>query len=540
MCVALGCALAVGSCAGQLRGKAEREAGGDGASACSAGPEGVVVVRRLNRVEYHRTVRDLFPTLEIPEQTLVVDKPVHGFENASRSLNPSHVLVEQHKDAARAIAQLAAARAGELAPCAKAGELDAACARQLVSALAPRAFRRPLTREEAARLEAFFAEHRAEGGARRALEHTIEALLQSPQFLYRLEHGVPEPGAAMLRLSDYEVASRLSYFLWQSMPDDALFAAAARGELRTREQVAEQARRMVSDPRATRAVQDFHRQWLSLDRLMKENKDPKLYPAWNDTLRDAMREESDRFVAHAYESGANMLAELLTSRTTFVNKPLAQYYGVPFAGGEGWQRAELPAAERSGILTRANFLAAYAHTLSGSPPLRGVAVLDKLLCDPLPPPPPNADLSQPIGKGGEPRTNRELFAERTSPAPCRDCHEDIDAIGFGFERYDAMGSFRTVDNGAPVDATGALRNTRDIDGPFDGAIELSARLAGSEQVRACMVRNWFRYAFAREPRSADRCTLDALDAALARSGGDLRALLVAIATSYDFMHVPAD
>ena len=525
-------AMIVAACAGRTGGTAR--AGEQGVCRGKASPPSLV--RRLNHVEYNRTLRDLFPGIDIPPQTVVVDLPIHGFENATRSLNPSAVLIEQYADSARIVARVAAENRGTFMPCVVRGQ-DFECGREMIESFGPRAYRRPLTAEEQQRYEALFKLHldTTDYDFVGAVEVTLQAFLQAPQFLYRIENGAAEDGRPMVALTDYEMASRLSYLLWQSMPDAALFEAAARGELRTSSQVAAQARRMLADPRATAAVLDFHRQWLGFDELMDENKDPVRFPTWNDTLRAAMREESDRFVAHLYASNADMLAGLLTSRATFVNEPLARFYGVPYSG-EGWQAAQLPEGQRSGILTRGNFLAAHAHTTNGSPPLRGVAVLDRLLCDPLPPPPPNANLSTPVNTGPTPRTNRDLFAERTSPAECRDCHVDIDGIGFGFEAYDATGAFRTHDSGLPVNASGEVRSSQDIDGPFNGAVELSDKLAGSQQVRACMVRNWFRYAFAREPLQADACALDAYRAALDKHRGDIRELLVAIASSYPFMH----
>jgi hypothetical protein len=251
-----------------------------------------------------------------------------------------------------------------------------------------------------------------------------------------------------------------------------------------------------------------------------------------------MRQESDRFIAHLFENGSDMLSDLLTSRASFVNQPLADFYGVP-APGEEWGMVELPESERAGILTRGGFLAGFAHTTNGSPPLRGVAILDRLLCDEPPPPPPTADTSTPQNDGAAARTNRQLFAERTSPTECQSCHTTINGLGFGFENYDAMGAFRTTDNDIPVDSTGEILGTDDVDGEYDGAVELSSRLATSTQVQDCMVRNWFRYAFGREPGRADNCSLDDFSSALVDNDGDIRELLVAIASSHDFMHRPS-
>jgi len=497
-----------------------------------------VLVRRLSAVEYNRTIRDLFPSFQIPQQNLVADLAVHGFENAAASLNPAPVLIEQYADSATRISEMVGENMGAFLPCASVTP-DMACGRELIADFGRRALRRPLTDEEIGRYEAFFERQLNEISFRGALELTVQAFLQSPQFLYRIELGAAEGGESVVALDDFEMASRLSYFLWQSMPDDTLLDAAEAGELSTPAQVADHARRMLDDPRAAASVVDFHRQWLAFDRIMGENKDPGLYPAWNDTLRDAMREESNRFVGHLFETDANMLQELLTSRTTFVTPMLAEFYGVP-APAEEWGMTTLPEGERAGFLTRGNFLAAHAHSTNGSPPLRGVAIMDQWLCEPPPPPPPTADTSTPMAAPGEaPRTNRELFEERTSPMECTGCHTTINGLGFPFEGYDSTGAFRTQDNGIDVDATGEIRGTDDINGDVDNAVHLSERLASSAQVRSCMVRNWFRYAFAREPGRADSCALEDFNAALADGEGNIKELIVAIASSHDFMHRPS-
>jgi hypothetical protein len=518
-------------------GGGDGDGDGDAPTTCEEAARTTTLVRRLSHVEYNKTLQDLFPSFQISTVRLAQDQRLHGFENVASTLNPSAILVDQYSEAAVIVSEQVGQNLGAFMPCASVTP-DMACGSEMIAEFGRRAFRRPLTGDEVERYESFFDRMMSEIGFRAAMELTVQAMLQAPSFLYRIELGVPEDGEAIVALGDYEMANRLSYFLWQTMPDDELFEAAENGELSTSDQVAEQARRMLNDPRATDAIVDFHRQWLSFDRVLGENKDPSLYPNWNDSLRDAMREESDRFVGHLFENGSNMLGDLLTSRVSFANQTLADFYGVP-APGQEWGEVELPAGERAGILTRGSFLAGYAHTTNGSPPLRGVAILDRLLCDEPPPPPPSADTSTPVNDVNMPRTNRELFEERNAPAECQNCHTTINGIGYGFEHYDAMGAFRETDNNEPVDATGEVLGTEDIDGEYDGAIELSERLASSTQVRACMVRNYFRYAFAREPGRADSCSLTDFSDVLANSDGDIRELLVSIASSHDFMHRPS-
>jgi hypothetical protein len=500
---------------------------------CSATGLVQTQVRRLSHVEYNRTVRALFPTLDLPLQEFSDDLRVHGFENNADALNPSPMLLEQYSAAASRIAELAAA-APDVVPCATVSA-DWECGRAFIAQFGRRAFRRPLTSDEQARYEALFAQHMTEISFSAALELTLEAFLQSPQFLYRLELGGPgEIPNQPVWLDGYAMASRLSYLLWQSMPDDELLAAAERGELATAAGVESQARRMLQAQAASDALVDFHRQWLGFDHVLDENKDPELYSTWNDALREAMREESNRFVAHVVSAGSGTVAELLTSTVSFVNPELAALYGVSIASGD-WQFVNLPAEQRAGILTRANFLAGEAHSTNGSPPLRGVAVLDRLLCSRPPAPPANIDATAPVSDPNMLRTNRQLFEERSSVAQCQGCHKSINGIGFGFESYDSIGAYRTVDQGMNVDARGELVGT-DVDGPYTGAVELSAKLALSEQVQNCAAKNWYRYAFARTDDATDACMLQSVYEAMERSGGDMRALLIDIATSYPFTH----
>ena len=216
-----------------------------------------------------------------------------------------------------------------------------------------------------------------------------------------------------------------------------------------------------------------------------------------------------------------------------MNADLAKLYGVA-APASGWAAATLKPAERAGILTRANFLASHAHSLSGSPPLRAVAIMRRLMCTSLPPPPGDADTSPPKPQPGDaPKTNRQLFEARTA-GTCQGCHGIIDPLGFGLENYDAIGGYRTTDNGLPVDARGELKNI-DVAGPFQGGIELSQRLADSAQVRLCVTGQWFSFALGRERTAADDCQIQTLAGALAASGGNVRELLVALAKTDDFM-----
>ncbi len=496
-------------------------------------------VRRLSRAEYRATLAALFPDVTV-DYELVSDPTEHGFENRAELLNPQPLLIEQYSEVA---AEFAAAAIGDMPswmPCDAASAGEAACARTFLEVIGERIFRRPLTAEELGRYEAFLLAERDMADFETGVQLTLEALLQSPQLLYRIEVGdaAAEPlvdGA--LRLTSFEVASRLSYLVWGTGPDQALLERARAGELETPEQREAEVRRMLDEPRARDMLVEFHRQWLDFDQIANEPKDATRYPSYDAALEAAAREESDRFVARVMWEGEGTVEALLTSRETEVNDALAGLYGVSAPPAGEWAPATLDGSERAGILTRAGFLAGRAHRLEGSPPLRGIFIWERLLCRTPPAPPADADLSEPAASGSGALTNRELFEERTSPGACRGCHARFDGLGFAFERYDAIGRHRDLDNGQPVDPTG----TFDADGArweIDDAVDLSAQLAQSPEVEACVTGHWYAYAAGRAGAVEDQCRVAAAYEAFEASGGDVRELLVAFATSPEFIHRP--
>lgn len=492
----------------------------------------VPMLRRLSHVEYRNTLRDLLGEAVLSEVSLLSDSAISGFENNARALGASAVLVEQYASQARGVAKRLAEL--EMADCESGLEPGVECGDYFVENFGSRAFRRPLSFEELGRYSEFFAKQKQALGLPAALALTAEALLQSPGFLYRIE--VPKLAATLVSSvgQPYALASRISYLLWQTMPDQTLFDAAAAGELSTPEQLAIQARRMLQDPRAAETLVDFHRQWLGLGRVLDETKDEQRFPLWQaDTAQDAL-EESLRFVQYVYSQAEGNVDSLLTDRTAFVNEAMAELYEVDYdyVSGEEWQQVQLP-SERAGILSRAAFLAGFSHPAGTSPPLRGVAVLDKLLCSRPPPAPASADTSTPTAEQGIAVTTRELFVQRTEPAQCQGCHLSINGIGMAFEEFDTIGRYRTEENGLPVDASGQLF-LADSGGQFDGIVELSERLSQSQQVQGCAVKNIYRNAFGQTETGQDRCRLEQLEQAMIEHNGDLREVLVALVSSAQF------
>jgi hypothetical protein len=360
-------------------------------------------------------------------------------------------------------------------------------------------------------------------------------MLQSPSFLYHLEPTLPAAGEAVAPLDDWEVASRLSYFLWHTMPDEELFAAAAAGELTATTGLMAQAERMLDDPRAADAIGSFHVQWVGVSELELEDKDLDLFPSFTPALRTAMLAETRAFADHVIRRGDGTLDTLLTASYSLLQGPLFEVYGVTAPPGhDPLEPIDLPPGQRAGLLTLPSVLSAHAHANQTSPVHRGVMVRENLMCQDLPPPPPDVDNAPPDPDPNA--TTRERFAEHTADPACSACHRLIDGIGFGFEHYDAIGRYIDQESGKPIDATGQILGSDDIDGPFDGVPELAAKLASSAQVRECAALQWLRFSLGRQERDADECSTQAAIAAFEDSGFNIRQLLLAIVGTDAFRH----
>jgi hypothetical protein len=503
----------------------------------------------MSNREYLNALADLFSDQSPALPALPNDTDVAGFENAAEAQQPSDLRIARFEAIANLYAQGAtrdAAAIQALVGCDSwtTPSQVTACAGQLIARTGRRLFRRPLTADEQDRFALRFASWKTSIDFEAAVQLTLAAMLQSPQFLYRPEPGSAtesaDPAPALTSIEPYAMASRLSFLLWESVPDDALLEAAANDALHSEAQLVAQATRMLDDPRARRMLWDFHRQWLGLDRVLGDEhqlRTPEVDPGWNAATPAAAIDESRRFVENVAPGGT--LHDLLTSRRAWVNGDLARIYGVPGpADPAAWQEVELPAGERAGLLTRAAFLAGTSHRGGTSPPIRGNAVQLRLLCRLPVSPPPGVDLSMPTGNPADgPRTNRMLFEDRTAPPPCQSCHRGLNGIGFGFEHYNAAGRFQVAEQGLPIDATGRVDGA-DIAAPFDGALELSAALSDSELVHHCAAQQWLRYALGRAPVARESLLVNALAEHFYASGGDLRALLLEIVTAPTFRMRP--
>ncbi len=507
----------------------------DGVPACDETP-GRTPLRRLTHREYDATVRDLVGDDSVPSSGFPTEVSPTGFDNEASALDVDAVLAEQYLAAAEAIVERV--DLDSVVSCDAAVEGEDACGQRLVDELGARAFRRPLSPELRARYLELFADTRDAAGYERAREVVVTTLLQSPHFLYRVELGRVELGlpddqdGAMVRLDAWELASRLSYLLWGSMPDDALFAAAAAGELETPAQVRTQAERMLDDPRARAMVAEFHAQWVRLPALATMSKDEAVYPGF-DALRPWLDAETRAFVEHAVFDDDGDLRTLLSASYTFANDALAGHYGIAAPGTDALVRVDLPDGQRAGLLTQGSVLAVHAKPDRSSPVLRGRFVRERLMCEPMPEPPPDVDTTPPDVDPDA--STRERFEQHTTDPTCAGCHALLDPVGFGLEHYDGIGRWRDVDGSSPVDANGTVL-TADGVVAFEGAPELAGWLADSPQVRSCVVTQWFTWAHGRAPEGADTCTTDTLAEAFEASDGDVRELLVALTQTEAFYH----
>ncbi len=483
--------------------------------------------QRLTVAEYQNSVRDL--TGITPAQKFPGDEAIAGFAGGG---NVTALRYELYRDTAEAVAEgMLSKTFADLAGAD--GVVQRAELLAFIPRIGRRFYRQPLAAAQIDRIAALYDEGAAAEDSKNGVRLLLQGMLQSPNFLYRIESGGPAVNGSK-PLTGFERAARLSFLLRDTTPDDQLLDLAASGGLDSAAQVAAKAREMLGDVRAKPALASFVRQWLQLD-VQSLSKDARIYPLFNPALQTAMAKETELFLDHALFA-VGTFGELFTSRHSFVNRDLAGLYGIPPSGGTSFAPVDLPQTERAGgILSQAAFLSVQAHAEQSSPVKRGVFVRRSLLCQDLPEPPADVDNSAPPP---DPQlSTRERFAAHRDTPSCQACHTFIDPVGFGFEHYDGIGQFRVTEGGAPVDAAGTIENLDGHDHPFDGLGELAQRLVHSEEAQRCVGTQLFRFSLqANEgPRSA--CALDAIQEQFAASGYDLQELVVALVSSEPFLNV---
>lgn len=413
---------------------------------------------------------------------------------------------------------------------------DDACAAAFLERFGRRAWRRPLTATERDRWLGV-ASTFAEGDAWRGLQFAVAGMLQSPNLHYKVELGAPDPAdAARLLLTDWEIASRLSFLLWNTGPDEELLDAAAAGLLRDPATRAAQVDRLLADPRSDEAISAFLGEYLDLARLDRAEKDPGTYPAFTPTLKAAMRAEILLLADEVVNREDADLRLLFSRPRAYVNSELAAHYGltVEGAGPITFVPVDLPAElGRAGILSLGGFLSMNAHPVDNSPTLRGKYVVERLLCLTIPPPPADVDTAiDPATE--EARTLRERLDQHRSDPACSSCHNLIDPPGFLFERFDATGRWRELDNGYPIDSSGELLGV-----PLAGAADLGALLGSHEQVAPCVVKQLYRHAHGRLDVDADEASLSELSGSFVADGHRLRGLFRSLALHPSFTTIAA-
>jgi hypothetical protein len=493
---------------------------------------GPAPLQLLSREQYLNTLRDLFSGAGDVSALLASTEAPSAFGLAQGDV--SQVELEDFQKVASTVAAKVVGdktMLASLVPCT--GSDKRACARMFLQRFGARAYRAPIP--DGADIERHLKLY--DLGAATSHEHGIElllsGLLQSPRFLYRVELGTGEHVAdAAVKLSGHEIAARLSYVFWQSLPDDMLSQAASAGALATREGIAKELERLLAHSKGKLALQKFLEGLLHLEKVAGLVKDKTLFPEWQNTaLRSALTAQAQRFLSYVLDEQDGSLAALLTSPTVFVNRELGSFYGV--TGGDSFTPMRPSTGEASGILSLPALLAIEAKTNESSPIYRGRFVRERLLCEQLPAPPANIPKPPEVQAGV---STRERLRQHEEDLSCSGCHQRLDPVGFGFESFDAIGRYRTDDGGKPVDARGELIGSEDADGRFEGVAELGERLAASTQVEACMARQWFRFALSRFEQKADACAVAQLREAFAAEDSSLHALPAAIIESDAFMY----
>ncbi len=473
----------------------------------SADP-GRVTIRRLNRAEYTNTIRDLLGVEFNAAADFPADDVGYGFDNIGDVLTLPPLLMEKYLSAAEQIA----AKTDVLPK--RANSLTDDAIAKIVRRLATRAYRRPISDRELARLMKLIVAAKVRGeSSETAVQIALQAILVSPKFLFRVELDSDRGSATAIRtLNEYELASRLSYFLWSSMPDDKLFELAARNKLR--ENLDRQVPRMLRDPKAKALVRNFAGQWLQLRNLDLVSPDKSQFPAFDDELRRAMRTESEMFFEAIVREDRSVL-DLLDADFTFVNARLARHYGIKGVEGDYFRRVSLPAGgnqggARGGVLTQAAMLTVTSNPTRTSPVKRGKWILENILGTPPPDPPPNVPTLRDDRKAVAGGTVRQRMEQHRSDPNCAVCHKEMDALGFALENFDPVGAWRTKDGAFPIDAAAQLPDGRSFNGPR----ELKAMLRGGKEPFArCLTGKLLTYALGRGVESYDKPAVDGILAA---------------------------
>ncbi len=503
----------------------------------AASRPGRVTMRRLNKTEYNNTVRDLTGLDLQLANNFPSDDVGNGFDNIGDVLSLPPILMEKYLDAANQIASAVVKNEGALskvfprkASDEKNLEEVVEVARANASSFAMRAFRRPLDADESERLVSLMrVAWEANASKEEIVQATLTAVLASPHFLYRIEDDQPADFVDGIRaLNDFELASRLSYFLWSSMPDERLFQLAGEKKLHTAEQLSAEVDRMLADAKSTSLVDNFAGQWLQLRDLEALSPDPVKFAAFDSNLRKSMRRETELLFTNILKENRSIL-ELLSADYSFVDERLAKHYGIVGISGDEFKKVELN-GKRRGMLMHGSILLLTSNPTRTSPVKRGKWVLENLLAEPPPPPPPNVPE---LGAAGVALgTLRQQMEQHRENPNCAVCHVKMDAVGFGLENFDAIGSWREADGQEKIDPSGTLPGGRKFNGPLD-LVQILVEDKKMEFSR-CVTTKMLTYALGRGLGVADRCTVSSIVNKLSEEEYRFATLVKSIVTSQPF------
>jgi mono/diheme cytochrome c family protein len=494
---------------------------------------GRVLIHRLSRTEYNNTVRDLFGAQSRPADKFPADGGGGGgFDNNADTLFIPPILMERYLEAAGEVlneapaARLFFVRPGKTLPAREA-------ARRILAHFATRAFRRPVETAETARLLSLYDQAAKRGEPfEGSVKFALKAVLVSPHFLFRVEKD--RPGTEPYLIGDYELASRLSYFLWASMPDDELFKLAGQKRLRDPQVLDAQIRRMIQSPKSAALADSFAGQWLRVrDLYTAAQPDPRRYPGYTPSLRDAMYRETVEFFSSLLREGASLL-HLLDADYTFLNEELAKHYGIEGVKGPEFRKVALGDRRRGGILTMAGVLTVTSYPQRTSPVLRGKWVLEEVLGTRVPPPPPNAGGLPAEDAPKEGLTFRQRLEKHREKPECSSCHSRMDAVGFGLENFDAVGRWRAELGGQPVDATGVLTTGEKFTGPEE--LKQYILRSRKQEFARNVAEKMLAYALGRGLEPYDIPTVRRITAALEKDGYRASTLVREIVKSYPFQY----
>ncbi|MGV3623523.1 MAG: DUF1592 domain-containing protein [Archangium sp.] len=503
-------------------------------TACTDSPTpGTAPLRRLSHEEYRNIITDLFGDEALSRNVTkdFISDPISlGFTNSARFLDVKLVMAQEYMKAAEALAarSVTSANLPTIAPCHATG--DEACARAVIDTVVHKLYRRALTTDEVNKYLAIYRQGRMNTNFATGVEWMLLAAFQSPNFLYRPE---VEGSLEQRAVAPYELANRLSFFLWRSMPDEALLTAAETGKLVTRADVEREARRMLTDEKADR-VFEFFEQWLDIDELPSMARNPTAFPGLSPTLANELREEARQYVKHTVLEDGVSLQEFLTAQYTWVNGSLANHYNLSGVTGSQYQKVSWTSGKRGGLFMLSGSLVSHDKQTRTSIVNRGLRVRTLLLCQTVPSPPDDVPLS--LGPIDATASQGDRLAAHRTNASCAGCHSLLDPLGEPFETIDAVGRERTIDEGGhTIKTEGSIVNTTTVNGKVADGMDLMNKLAAAPEVQECFVRQLFRFGNGRIEEDADLCSRQRALESFTNSDFNVKELFVAMTQTDDFL-----